>query len=155
MTPLQMLFWMPACSMTPAPMWPAKSWPQLASSSWQVRSPPRSCRISPPSPAAQPVKRDTPVWTMRWKSSPVTRVPISPGLFPRRTSLAQAIRASCTVMPVRRRRNCSPCPLSWPIGCPQDRAHPGVGAGRQSTGICGVCVRPAQPDYQCGGLLPA
>ena len=25
---------------------------QLASSSWQVRSPPRSCRISPPSPAA-------------------------------------------------------------------------------------------------------
>lgn len=38
---------------------------------------------------------------------------------------------------------------------PQDRAHPGVGAGRQSTGICGVCVRPAQPDHQCGGLLPA
>lgn len=38
---------------------------------------------------------------------------------------------------------------------PHGWAHPGPGAGRQGPGVCGVCVRPAQPDRQRGGLLPA
>ena len=52
--------------------------------------------------------------TTKWRSSPMPRAAISPGLFPKRSRPELETRVSCTATPAARRTSFSPCLLCWP-----------------------------------------
>ena len=58
---------------------------------------------------------DTAAATMRWRSSPMSRVPTLRKLCAAARRPAQEIRESCTALPAMKQRSCCPCLRCWPI----------------------------------------
>lgn len=53
--------------------------------------------------------------TMRWRSSPMSRVPTLRKLCAAARRPAQEIRESCTALPAMKQRSCCLCLWCWPI----------------------------------------
>ena len=58
---------------------------------------------------------DTAAATMRWRSSPMSRVPTLRKLCAAARRPAQEIRESCTALPAMKQRSCCLCLWCWPI----------------------------------------
>ena len=60
-------------------------------------------------------RTDTAAATMRWRSSPMSRVPTLRKLCAAARRPAQEIRESCTALPAMKQRSCCLCLWCWPI----------------------------------------
>ena len=60
-------------------------------------------------------KPDTAAAAMKWRSSPMSRVPTLRKLCVAARRPVQEIRESCTATPAMKQRSCCPCLWCWPI----------------------------------------